>query len=162
LEKKGGTMITKEKIRQLVEERTEGTANYIVDINIAPGNKITIEIDSDKGVTIKDCIDVSRYVEQNLDREKEDFELQVSSPGLNQPFKIFKQYVKNIGRMVDVITRGGEKITGKLVAADEEGIKLESEIKMKDEKTKKRKTIKKIIDLDYSNIKETKVVISFK
>ena len=155
-------MITKEKIRQLVEERIQDSDNYLVDVKIAPGNKIIIEIDNDQGVSIKDCVSVSKYVEQNLDRETEDFELQVSSPGLSQPFKILKQYFKNTGRMVEVITAEGEKIVGKLLMADEGGIMLESEMRITDEKTKKKKTIKKVIDLNYSNIKETKVVISFK
>ncbi|HET6244781.1 MAG: ribosome assembly cofactor RimP [Bacteroidetes bacterium] len=155
-------MITKEKIAPLVEEKLKGSDNYIVDIKVNTDNKIIIEIDNDNGLFIEDCINVSRYVEQNLDREDEDFELQVSSPGLSQPFKIKRQYFKNVGRKVEVVTLEGEKITGKLVAADELEIKLETEVKLKDEITKKRKTVNKIISLNYNNIKETKVVISFK
>lgn len=155
-------MITKEKIEDLVEEKLKGSENYIVDIKVNPGNKIIVEIDNDKGIFIEDCIAVSRHLEQNLDREEEDFELQVSSPGLNQPFKIIRQYVKNIGRMVEVVTLDGEKTTGKLIGANDQEIKLETEVKLKDEKTKKRKTVNKVINIAYNNIKETKVVISFK
>ncbi|MDQ3190417.1 MAG: ribosome assembly cofactor RimP [Bacteroidota bacterium] len=155
-------MITREKIVQLVEEKLTGSENYLIDVKINPGNKIIIEIDNDKGVFIEDCIVVSRFVEQNLDREEDDFELQVSSAGLNQPFKILRQYVKNIGRTVEIVTLDNEKTTGKLIAADENEIKLETEVKLKDEKTKKRKTVNKVISITYKNIKETKVVISFK
>jgi ribosome maturation factor RimP len=156
-------MIDINYINNLVKEKLEGTENYLVDIKIVTGNKILIEIDNDKGASISDCVAVSRHVEHNLDREKEDFELQVSSPDLNQPLKIFRQYSKNIGRKVEVIATDGEKHTGVLKGAEENlDITLECEIKVKDEKTKKKKTIKQLIKLPFDKVKETKIVISFK
>jgi ribosome maturation factor RimP len=157
-------MIDTNYLKSLVNEKLDGTENYLIDIKVVLGNKILIEIDNDQGISIADCVAVSRHVEHNLDREKEDFELQVSSPGLNQPFKIFRQYLKNRGRKVEVITNDGEKYSGELIKADEiEGIiALECEVKVKDEQTKKKKTIKQLTKLPLDQIKETKVVISFK
>jgi ribosome maturation factor RimP len=155
-------VITEEQIKQLVSEKLQGTEIFLVDIIISPGNKIQIEVDHDKGISIKECVGISRHVEHNLDREKEDFELQVSSPGLDKPLKILRQYKKNVGRNVEVILLSGEKKEGKLLGASDEDITIEAEEKVKDEKTKKRKTIKKVQKFNFQEIKETKVVISFK
>jgi ribosome maturation factor RimP len=156
-------MLTIEKVSRLVEEKIKGSQMYLVDVKISATNKITVEIDSDSGISIQDCVEVSRFVEQNLDREEEDFELQVSSPGLSQAFKIFRQYNKNIGKNVEVLLKNGEKLEGALLSAKEdEGIVLEIEERIKDEKTKKKKTIRKVHSLDFEQIKETKIVISFK
>ncbi len=155
-------MVTEEQVYKLVEEKLQGTGHFIVDIKVGPTNKIIIEIDDDKGISIQDCVEVSKYVEQGLDRENEDFELQVSSPGLSQPLKIFRQYIKNVGRDVEVVMKEGNKLEGTLLAATEDGITIEVEEKVKDEKTKKKKTIRKALKLKFEEIKETKIVISFK
>jgi ribosome maturation factor RimP len=155
-------MISEEQILKLVKEKLQETDNFIVDVKVNTGNKIIVEIDNDKGISIEDCVKVSRFLEDNLDREKEDFELQVSSPGLNKPFKILRQYIKNIGRNVEVVMSNGEKLEGKLLSANEEAVVLELEKKVKDEKTKKKKTIKEAVKIDFDQIKETKIIISFK
>jgi ribosome maturation factor RimP len=155
-------VVTEEEVYKLVEEKLKETSHFIVDIKVLPTNKIVIEIDDDKGISIQDCVDVSKFVEQGLDREHEDFDLQVSSPGLSQPLKIYRQYVKNVGRNVEVTLKDGNKSEGKLLSVNEQVIILEVEEKIKDEKTKKKKTIKKAQTIGFENIKETKIVISFK
>jgi ribosome maturation factor RimP len=154
-------MITLDPIKKLTDTKIAEGTNFIVDIAIKPGNKITILLDNDNGVSIKDCVEMSRFVESNLDREKEDFELNVMSPGLTEPFKILRQYQKNIGKHVDVITKEGKKLTGKLLSADEEGIELESKVKEKTEGKKGKQLVINNIKLTFNQIKETKIVISF-
>jgi ribosome maturation factor RimP len=153
-------MISKELIENLVKQKIEGTDIYIVDISISSSNKIIVEIDKPDGIFINDCIAISRHIENNLDREKEDFELMVSSPGIDQPFKILKQYQKYIGKKVSTKTKEGKKIVGILEDANEEEIKLSEEIKEKvPGKTKKIK-IKKEYVIPFKDIKETKLVIT--
>jgi ribosome maturation factor RimP len=155
-------MINEKKITDLVLEKISETDIYLVDISIKPTNKIFIEVDSLVGLQIKDCIQISRHVEQNLDREIEDFELQVSSPGLDEPFKILKQYQKYIDKELDVLLKNGQKHTGKLLSANNEEISFEIIKIVKDEKTKKKKTLVEKVTFSMNEIKETKVLISFK
>lgn len=148
-------MITVEKIRALAQEKLAEGDNYIVDISVKPGNKIIVLLDNFKGVSIKDCVEMSRQIEFNLDREVEDFELNVSSPGLDQPFKVLKQYLKNIGKQVEVVTKENKKIMGTLLSANENEIELESKTK------EKKQQIITNHKLNFNQIKETKIVISF-
>lgn len=155
-------MITEKRIRELVEEKIAGSSNYIVEIRVRPVNRISILLDNDNNLSINDCIEVSRYVEHQLDRETEDFELEVSSPGLDQPLKILRQYIKHIGKQVDVLTSEGKKITGELKSASEEGIVVETRAKEKVEGKKSKQLIVREHKLPFSQVKETKIVISFK
>ena len=154
-------MITIDVVKKLAEEKLAEGNNFIVDISIKPGNKITLLLDNDKGVSIADCVAMSRHIEFNLDREKEDFELNVMSPGLSEPFKILRQYQKNIGKYIDVVTKENKKLTGKLLAASEEGISVEIKSKEKVEGKKGKQEIINNIQLTFNQIKETKVVILF-
>ncbi|MFY9308713.1 MAG: ribosome assembly cofactor RimP [Bacteroidia bacterium] len=154
-------MITVEQIKKLAEEKLAGTTNFIVDISVKPGNKITILLDNDKGVSIGDCVDMSRHVEFSLDREQEDFELNVMSPGLTEPFKILRQYQKYLDKQVDVLTKENQKLTGKLVSVNDEGIVLETRSKEKTEGKKSKQVVINNTSLTFNQIKETKVVISF-
>jgi ribosome maturation factor RimP len=154
-------MITVENIQKLVEEKVAEGTNFIVDIAVKPGNNIYILLDNDNGLSIKDCVEMSRHVESNLDREKEDFELHVSSPGLDRPLKTLRQYKKYIGKELSVATRDGKKYSGKLIKASEEGIELESKSKEAVEGKKGKQLIIRNINLTFNQIKETKVVISF-
>ena len=98
---------------------------YIVDITISKENDIEITIESEEGrVELDDCVAVSRYFETQFDREKEDYSLTVTSAGLDQPFKVLKQYIKAIGTKVEVQLKGGKKLIATLTAADEESITL--------------------------------------
>ena len=156
-------MITESRIKQLVEEKIEGTSNFIVDIRVKPGNKINILLDNDNNVSISDCIEVSRYVEHQLDRETEDFELEVSSPGLDQPLRILRQYRKYLGREVDVLlTVNNKKIIGTLLSADEEGIEVETRAKEKVEGKKSKQLVVTKHRLPFAEVKETRIVITFK
>ena len=154
-------MITVEQIKKLAEEKLSGTTNFIVDINVKPGNKITILLDNDKGISISECVDMSRHVEFSLDREQEDFELNVMSPGLTEPFKTLRQYQKHIDKQVEIVTNENQKLTGKLVSVNKEGIVLETRAKEKTEGKKSKQIVINNIPLTFNQIKETKVVISF-
>ncbi|MFT5666615.1 MAG: ribosome maturation factor RimP [Vicingaceae bacterium] len=155
-------MITKKEIVQLVSEKIEGTEYYIVDINVSASNQIRVEIDGDKGVKINDCVDISRHIEGNYDREEVDFELTVSSAGMDQPFKITRQYQRYVGREVETKTTTGEKLKGILVSADDNAIVLEVIRKEKIEGKKKKQLITETKTIPMEQVKETKVVISFK
>jgi ribosome maturation factor RimP len=154
-------MITESQIKKLVAEKIEGTDTFIVEVVVKPGNKISILVDNDKGLSIKDCVSISRHVESSLDRETEDFELQVSSPGLDQPLKNVRQFKKHVGKQVNVITSEGNKITGLLKDADDESIEIEERSKEKVEGKKSKQLVIRNTRLPYSKLKETRILISF-
>ena len=149
-------MIEKSKIKKLTEQYLEGTDKYIVGVQLSTNNVIQLFIDGDKSVNISDCIALSRHLESNLDREIEDFELKVSSSGLDQPFKVFRQYLKNINREVSILLNDGKKHQGTLLSAKED------EIILLIAANKKKKIEEKKLNLFIKNIKETKSIISFK
>tara|TARA_B110000046_G_scaffold47958_1_gene53058 strand:- start:38904 stop:39371 length:468 start_codon:yes stop_codon:yes gene_type:complete len=155
-------MITKSEIVRLVEEKIERTEYYIVDISVSPSNQIRVEIDGDKGVKINDCIQISRHIEDNFDREEVDFELTVSSAGMDQPFKILRQYQRYVGREVEMKTTEGDKIKGILVSADDKEVVLEVTRKEKIEGKKKKQIVIDNKTVPMEQVKEAKVVISFK
>jgi len=148
-------MIDKEKVQSIVNQELEGTDLFLVDLKIGKDNKISVFIDGDNGVTIQNCIDLSRKIESNFDREVEDFELSVFSSGVGEPLKLNRQYKKNIGRNIEVITNEeGEKIVGELLMVDEEKIVVKIQ-----PKKKKDPIVEKEILID--NIKESKIIILF-
>jgi ribosome maturation factor RimP len=158
-------MLNRDYIIELAEERIAelNKGLFIVDLRIGENNIIMLEIDSEIGsVSIDDCVRVSRNIEHNLDREEQDFELHVSSAGLDRPLRVTRQYPKNVGRELKVKTEDGRKIEALLVAADDQGIVLKTERKEKIEGKKKKEVIVEEIPLKYTEIKEAKVVISFK
>ncbi|WP_066756441.1 ribosome assembly cofactor RimP [Crocinitomix algicola] len=158
-------MIEKKVVIKLAEERISelNRGIYIVDLKIGKGNQISLELDCETGsISIEDCISVSRNIEHNLDREEEDFALEVSSAGIDQPFRVLKQYLKNVGKQVSVQTiEHGKKIEGILKSADENGIVVEVKEKQRLEGKKKKVWVTEAIALTYDEIKETKLVISF-
>lgn len=158
-------MIDKKLVRELAEERIAERDNllYIVEITIGGGNKILVELDREEGfVKIEDCISVSRNIEHNLDREEEDFALEVTSAGMTNPFRVLKQYIKNVGREVKVITlEHGKSIEGLLKEADENGFVIETKEKKRIEGKKKKEWVIEEIPFVYNEIKETKLIISF-
>ncbi len=158
-------MISKQKIIELAQERIDEMDNdtYLVDVTVSETNQILVEIDNLKGSSsISDCIRVSRNVEHNLDREEEDFSLQVTTPGLSNPFKVHPQYVKNIGRNVKVVFKEVGSIEGKLIDVTAEQIVVETETKERIEGKKKKELVVRQHEIPFNQIKETKVVISFK
>ena len=115
----------KEKVQQLVQEALdENPALFLINLDIQGANEIKVTIDGDLGVTVQDCIAVSRKVEHNLDREEEDFSLEVMSVGATTPLELPRQYKKNIGRTLEVKTTQGETIEGRLETSTEEGVTL--------------------------------------
>jgi ribosome maturation factor RimP len=152
-------MITVAKIRELAEQKLAGTTDYIVDVAVKPGNRITVLLDNDKGVSINDCVAMSRHIESSLDRETEDFELSVMSAGLTEPFRVLRQYIKNLGKQVDVVTKEGKKLNGKLIKANDSGIELE--IRSTERINGKKQQQINNINLTFNQIKETKIVLSF-
>lgn len=159
----GVRMIQEETIVRLVKEKLEGTSKFLVEVKVKPSNKILIFIDdSAQGLAISDCVELSRYIESHLDREKEDFELEVSSPGMDQPLLVFQQYTKSIGRQVAVILKDGVKHVGKLIAADENGIVVEKTYKERTDPSKKKKElITEHIQIRFPEMKETRKMVSF-
>lgn len=158
-------MIDKKTILKLAEERIEelNSGIYIVELKIASGNQIFLELDKEIGsIAIEDCMSVSRNIEHNLDREIEDFSLEVSSAGLDQPLRALKQFKKNIGREVKVVTsQNGQKFQGILKAADEEQISVEVKEKRNVEGRKTKVWITEEIPFKYNDVKEVKLIISF-
>jgi len=146
-------MIEKIKILELVNQALEGSDKFLVNLKITPDNRIYVDIDGDNGVTIDDCIELSRAIESQLDRDEEDFALDVSSAGADQPLKLTRQYRKNLGREVEVVCFDGEKIEGELTAADEEGFTVLT--------PGTKKTAPKESRLKYRDVKSTRVAIRF-
>ena len=161
-------MIPESKIKELVEARIEGTKLFVVEISVSSSNKINVLIDGYDGVSINDCIDVSRGVEHNLDREDQDFELEVSSAGLDMPFLVPEQYKKNLGRAIKVYTHDGRKHEGQLCYVDNEKIEITYEEKVRVEGRKKKELVTQVegyffeSDQKEKKIRDTKVIISFK
>ena len=159
------TMITKDLVRKLAQERIDELDRglFIVDISISKKSIIELEIDKVEGyVAIEDCVSVSRNVEHNLDREEQDFELHVSSAGLDKPLRVLPQYVKNIGRTVALTLKDGSEKEAVLKEATAEALVITTTRKEKKEGSKKKETIIEDETILMTDIKETKIVISFK
>ena len=157
-------MIKKEEILELINEKLDENPDfYLVDLKVNNANKIYVEIDHNTDpVSINDCITFSRQVEHNLDREIEDFELEVTSPGLSQPFKVLQQYRKNQGKEVKVLLNSNKSVQGIMAEVSEEGIVLNYETKERLEGKKKKIIVEHEHKLAFNEIKETKIIIKFK
>lgn len=137
----------------LANEALEGTENYLIEVKVSSRNKIIVLIDSDHSLAIKDCVAVSRHIEHSLDREKEDFELEVSSPGIDQPLRHKRQYKKNVGRNLEIKLDSDQTLKGLLVSADDNSILIQPE------KPKKQKTPMEQVSIQIGQIKEAKLII---
>jgi ribosome maturation factor RimP len=155
-------MIDKNKILKVIETADLEKEFVVVDIDVKPVNKFTVYLESLAGITIGDCIMVSRLVEQNFNRDEEDYELNVSSAGIDRPLIAPLQYIKNIGRDVEVKLSDGDSFIGKLTEYNERTLKVICQVKEKDEKSKKTKKFEKEFEIELSNIKTVTVVVSFK
>lgn len=155
-------MIQESTVRELIDETIAGTDIFLVDVKIGTGNKISILVDAIGGLPITDCMKVSRGIEFNLDRESEDFELNVSSPGLDKPLKVFKQYEKNIGRSLKITLIDEGVFDAEVIAAESSRIEFDLEKIITPspslEGLKKGEKLG-VMDVD---IKEAKINISFK
>ena len=151
-------MISKEKVRALALEKIVELDYFLVDVKVSSTNEIIVLFDKDGGVGIKECLFVSRHIEGNLDRDIEDYQLTVCSPGIDKGFVVKEQYLKNIGRDVKVKTDEGNIIKGELKSYSDKNIVVE--ISKKKKKTKELLIEQIIIPTD--KIKETKLIIKFK
>ena len=155
-------MIDKNVVRNLVEEWLQDKEYFLVDVEISPDDRIVVEIDHADGVWIEDCVELSRYIEDRLDRDEEDYELEVGSAGLGQPFKVPEQYVNFIGKNVEVLDSDGKNVKGVLKSVDGNDFTVTVAEKVKQE-GKKRPVL---TDVDHTyqmdKVKYTKYLISFK
>jgi ribosome maturation factor RimP len=155
-------MITNRQVEEIIAPRIAEGELFVVDIDVKPGNKISVLIDSNQGVSIDQCVEISRLIEHSLDRETEDFELQVSSPGLDQPFRVIQQYEKNLGREIEVIKNDGLKYTGTLKEINEDHFVIETKERVKVDGKKKKQLQINDLAIRFDEVKAAKVVISFK
>lgn len=149
------------EIKEIIGTILQGTELFLVDLSVSADNSITVEIDAPKGVDVTTCQGVSRKLEEQLDRETEDFALTVCSAGIGYPFKVAQQYEKNLGNAVEVKLTNGQKIEGTLRAHSEEGITVEVEEKVAMEGKKKKTAIKTEKIFQFTEIKEVKDIVIF-
>ena len=154
-------MIEKARIQKLVEEKLDENM-FLVEISVSERNVIHVFVDSFAGLTIDQCVAISRHVEHSLDRDEEDFELQVSSPGLTENFKVIEQYKKYLGKKIEVVHKESSKLEGVILDVNNEGFVLETSGKEKLEGQKKKQLVVKKYLLKYDDIESAKAVISFK
>lgn len=154
-------MIDKAIVKKLVEEMLDDKM-FLVEITVSQRNVINVFVDSYDGLTIEQCISISRHVEHSFDREEEDFELQVSSPGLSEKFKVKEQFYKYIGREIEIVTVSDVELEGVIQSATDEGIILETSARELVEGQKKKQLVVKQHHLKYDEIKSAKAIISFK
>lgn len=151
-----------DKVKDLLEQTLqENPSLFLIDLSIDSNYAIKIVIDGDKGVTVEDCIAVSRGIEHNLDREAQDFSLEVASYGASEPLKLKRQYIKNIGRKLEVLLENNEKIEAKLTAANDETITLQWKVREPKPVGKGKVTVNKETNVAYKDIKKASVMITF-
>lgn len=150
-------MIDREKIEKSVREYIGGTSLFLVAVKVSSSNRITVLADTNNGITIDECAELHRHIEKGLDRDIEDFELVVSSPGLDMPFGVIEQYYKNEGNQVVVVDNEGQKYSGKLKNVTSGGFDLETELRVKG----KSMEIKDI-PFNFDQVKTTKIVVTIK
>lgn len=154
-------MTFKEKVEELLQAGlSEKPEIFLIDLSVADGGKITVTLDGDHGVTLQDCIDISRAIEHNLDREEHDFSLEVASAGATSPLKLVRQYKKNLGRTLKVKT-STETVEAEITDANDEFITLEWEAREPKKVGKGKETVQKKQEIPYSDIKEATVTIKF-
>lgn len=155
-------MIDKDLVGKLVAQWLEGKEYFLTDLTVSPDSRIVVEIDHEEGVWIDDCVELSRFIEGNLNREEEDFELEVGSAGIGQPFKVHRQYEIHQGDEVEVLTLSGGKFKGVLGDVDESGFSLTFQEKVKEEGMKRPKLVEREARFSFSEVKQTKCQIDFK
>lgn len=155
-------MIDKSVVKAVVEEWLQDKEYFLVDIEVSPDDKIVVEIDHVDGVWIEDCVELSRYIESRLSRDEEDYELEVGSAGLGQPFKVPQQYINFIGKEVEVLDRDGKKVQGTLksVNGNDFVVAVDEKVKIEGKKRPEIQSIDHAFQMD--QVKYTKYLISFK
>ena len=138
-------MIDKNVVSQIVSQWLEDKDYFLVDVTVSPDDKIVVEIDHAEGVWIDDCVELSRYIEAHLNRDEEDYELEVGSAGIGQPFKVLQQYVIHKGCEVEVMTADGKKYKGILTDVGENEFTITTQVKMKPEGSKRPKLMGQLL-----------------
>jgi ribosome maturation factor RimP len=154
-------MIKKAYIEEILQPALDEKGGFLVSLSVDKQNRIIAKVDSIDGFTIADCVDLSRAIEGNLDREEEDFELEVSTPGLNAEFKVWEQYKKNEGRKVDILQNDGEKIKGILTTVTPDNFTVETEKKVKAEGKKKKEVVTETHQINFDSVKKARLVLDF-
>ena len=156
-------MIDKQQVIGIAEKWLSNKEGYfLVDVDVTPDNRIVVEIDQAEGVWIDDCVELSRFIESELDRDVEDYELEVGSAGIGQPFKVLQQYINHIGQEVEVLPKSGAKLKGILESANENGFVLKTTQKQKVDGSKRPKNVEVEMPFGYDDVKYVKYVISLK
>ncbi|WP_372944594.1 ribosome assembly cofactor RimP [Muriicola sp.] len=153
-------MLKEEVKARLDQILQENPSLFLIDFTVSPSQHIKVVIDGDEGVTLEDCMKVSRAIEHNLDREATDFSLEVTSPGATEPLEMPRQYTKNVGRKLEVKT-SETTITGTLVSASAEGIKLEWKAREPKPVGKGKTTVVKSAEVPFTDIVKANVVLKF-
>ena len=155
-------MIDKNVVKKLVDEWLQDKEYFLVSIEISPDDKIVVEIDHADGVWIEDCVALSRFIEDHLNRDEEDYELEVGSAGLGQPFKVEQQYINCIGEEVEVMPKDGKKVTGTLKSVDAPHFTVTIREKKRLEGQKRPQMVETDVTFDMEEVKYTKYVLNFK
>lgn len=146
----------------MVNEWLKEKEYFLVDVEVTPDDRIVVEIDHKDGVWIEDCAQLSRFLEENLNRDEEDYELEVGSAGLGQPFKVVQQYINCIGEEVEVLRKDGKKHTGILKSVDEPKFVVTVKEKKRLEGQKRPQLVETDLEFDMNEVKHTKYVLKFK
>ncbi len=155
-------MIDKATVQALVEQWLEGKDYFLTDLTVTPDDCITVEIDQAEGVWIEDCVQLSRFIEEHLSRDEEDYELEVGSAGLGQPFKVLRQWQNHVGKQVEILTNDGRKLKGTLREADADHVVIAVRQKVQVE-GKKRPVMQDVdTNLSMADVKSGRYVIDFK
>ena len=152
-------MITKDDVLSIIKDKVEADGNFVVEVSVSPSNEIRIVVDGEKGIPISYCEELDALVETSLDRDKEDYSLEVSSAGICTELKVFGQFRKNIGNRVEVTMPNGAWVRGVLVDADELGFDLETEEKRKVEGEKKKQVFKTVTHYALADVKMVRDLI---
>lgn len=155
-------MITREDIINTIKNEVAKKDAFIVDVKVSASNHVIVELDSNNGITIDDCAEISKIIDKSFNRDIEDFELEVSSAGLSSVFKVIEQYYKNVGKEVEVIQKSGKKLVGNLMSVNENEFILRSTRTERVEGKKKRQLVVEETPLKFDDVKSTRLVIHFK
>lgn len=148
-------------LKKVIEENLEGSPLFLVDAKVKPGNAIEVEIDSELPVDIEACEKLTRKIEEVFDRDIEDYTLEVGSAGITSPFKVLRQYQKNIGKEVEVLTKEGKKISGLLKTVSPETFTIVSKEKIKTPESKRPILTEVEHTFGYNEVKSTKYILKF-
>lgn len=155
-------MIDRDKLTDTINDFLLNSDKFVVEVKVSSRNKVSVFIDGDNGVAISDCVALSRHIESKLDREMEDFELEVSSVGLGSPLILGRQYRNNIGRFITVFFHDDTKVRGKLVDVSEDAIRIEKEVVKKGKKQKNIVTSPDdIMEIAFPDIREAKIMPAY-